>query len=144
MRVLDKHKELLLKRLELDIEIREFVNEYLKIDYNMTTPRKLTERVAEICCDYSGIPVEKVVSRTRKRDISNLKLIISLIAHRDYKVDSVIVGDFLNVEASTVRHRTSDHDDRIFFKCRDEILIAYEHCKILCDANINFEYEEKD
>lgn len=144
MRVLDKHKKLLKERLEKDIEIRKFVKDYLKIKPSMTTPRRLTERVAQICCDYLGLTMEDVTKRSRKREISNAKLVISLIAYRDYRVDSVTVGDVLNLEPSTVRLRTQDHDDMIFFHSRDDILIAYQHCKILCDENINFNYEEKN
>lgn len=144
MTLLERHRELLKQRLKLDIEIREFVNDNLKSEMKLADPTSITERVAKICCDYLGITLETLRSNSRKRTVSNARLVISLIAHRDYRVDSVIVGDVIGSEASTIRHRTSDHNDRIFFHSRDDVLTAYQHCKILCDHNINFNYEEKD
>lgn len=144
MRILDKHRELLKQRLRLDIEIRSFVNENLKAKMKLAYPSIVTERVVEICCDYLGISPETIRSKSRKRAVSNARLVISLIAHRDYRIDSAIVGDVIGSEASNIRHRTSSHDNEIFFNSRDEVLTAYQHCKILCDHNINFEYEEKN
>lgn len=144
MTVLEKHRELLKQRLKLDIEIREFVNDNLKSEMKLADPKIVTERVTDICCDYLGLSIDVIRSGSRKRTISNARLVISLIAHRDYRIDSAIVGEVIGSEASTVRHRTSEHNDRIFFHSRDDVLTAYQHCKILCDNNINFIYEEKD